>query len=244
MKQSRCRFSRLKLEAWHDNELPPDQAEAVRRHLQTCRACQEYVAELAQASAQLSSLPAVQLPPDFTERVISRMPERAPRRDSPTPVPLLVPVAMAILLGFGLGLYFGRTLWPRQVTEIQIVKVPQVREKIVEVEVPVVRERVVVKRVPIYRTRVVYREREAPEASPDVEPKPEPVKLDEVIIHLASKPLPPPAQIREELFPARLAEEAEAGESAPAGESPEQSSAVPEETVQVAIAVSQGLPTS
>ena len=75
---------------------------------------------------------------------------------APAPV---AAIALTLLAVFFIGVGAGRWLWPRQVVLTQIIKVPEVRERIVEVEVPVVTDHVVVKRVPVIKTRIVYRDR-------------------------------------------------------------------------------------
>jgi len=103
--------------------------------------------------------------------------------------PRWVAAAALVIVAFSVGLYAGRTVWPREL----IVKVTEVHEKIVEV--PVIKERVVVKHVPVYKTRIVYREREVPEVTPVAEPQREPVKCDEILVYLPSIPIAATARV-------------------------------------------------
>ncbi len=119
-------------------------------------------------------------------------------------------VATAALLAavFASGLYAGRAVWPREVTITQIVKVPEVREKIVEVEVPVVKERVVVKRVSVYKTRIVYRDREVEKPVAVVTPAetPAPPTADQFVTRPETEPFMTTVTVFQETRPAQLAE--------------------------------------
>jgi len=95
----------------------------------------------------------------------------------------------------------------------QVVKVPQVVEKVVEVEVPVeipvVKEHVVVREVPVMKEKVVYRERAQPPEQILVAAEPEPAKLGEIVIHLDVQPPIPPPIVTQEIRPARIVGEHE-----------------------------------
>ncbi len=129
--------------------------------------------------------------------------------------PRWVAAAAALIVAFSFGLYAGRTVWPREVIVTETVKVPEVREKIVQVEVPVIKERVVVKRVPVYRTRIVYREVEKPSPVAETHNEPAPIEPEQFVIVPESEPIMTATMIFQETRPARLAEDVEP-EEAPA----------------------------
>ena len=189
-----------------------------------CAECPQCCAEWRQLQAIDSAVRAdtqCDVPVECRDRVIAAALRRIELQQRPAvrAVRWVRGVATAALLIAVLvsGLYAGRALWPREVIVPQIVKVPEVREKIVEVEVPVVQEKVVVKRVPVYKTIIVYREREVEKPVPVVAAtaNPEPVKLDEVIVLVASNPVPPAVQVREETKPTTVIGEAESRGASP-----------------------------
>jgi len=142
---------------------------------------------------------------------------------------LVVGVAVGVLAAFCVGLFAGRSVWPREV--IQVNRVREVVEKVVKVEVPVVKERVVVKRVPVVRTRVVYREREAPplpEAAEMTPPKQAEIKREPVVpeqyeIRITSNPISFTCSRRDEVRLAAIAEDEDKPETVTPAPQEEQS---------------------
>ncbi len=187
------------------------------RHIAQCPRCRREWHQLQQISAALAETARCEVPPERLERATVgalRMIERQRPRALAGLSRLGWAAAVVLLIAtFATGLYAGRTVWPREV----IVKVPEVHEKIVEVEVPVVQEKVVIKHVPVYKTRIVYRDREVekPVLVIAPAPSPEPVKLDEVISYVASNPVPPAIQVREEIKRITVIGEAESREASP-----------------------------
>ncbi|HEY3569960.1 MAG TPA: zf-HC2 domain-containing protein [Thermoanaerobaculia bacterium] len=57
------------LEPYLDGDLPPDEADRVRRHLDGCPACAEELALAAQIQRELRALPQPDCPPEVIERV-------------------------------------------------------------------------------------------------------------------------------------------------------------------------------
>ncbi len=133
------------------------------RHLTHCADCRAELAALTQVERAVRGAVQYNVPDEALRRATTGVLETIEREAIPMGRVLrpvrAVAMGVAILVVFGLGLATGRWVWPREVTVTQVVKVPEVREKIVKVEVPVVKERVVVKRVPVYKTRIVYRAR-------------------------------------------------------------------------------------
>ena len=216
---------------------PVDRA-TLDQHLGECGACHATWEALQRLATELEGTLRCEVPPvrleRATRRVLRALETRRPA--SPARLTQLAAAAAVLIAVFSAGLYGGRTVWPREVIVPQIVKVLEVREKIVEVEVPVIKERVVVKRVPVIRERIVYRDREVSAGRPMAEAEtrlalaaegrrayahrarvesPEPVKCREIVIHLASSPNLAPAQVRHEIRPARLVSEGESEEASP-----------------------------
>jgi anti-sigma factor RsiW len=143
----------------------------LERHLAHCAECARIWRQLQRLDGVLTADGCAELPAARREHVIyAAMARIAAERNSRSKVLgpwLRIAAAGALLLiGFGLGLAAGRGLWPRQVTVTEIVRVPEVREKIVKVEVPVVVDRPVVRHVPVVKQRTVYRPRAAPPPPP------------------------------------------------------------------------------
>lgn len=67
------RYVERQLSAYLDGELRPDEAAAVRRHLETCPRCRADLAGLAQVKAVLAGLPERPLPETFWPEVRSAL---------------------------------------------------------------------------------------------------------------------------------------------------------------------------
>ena len=184
------------------------------RHLAECIACRGELQALEQVEAAVRGTVQCNVPDEALERATFGVLEAiAPHTGPGFRRARAAAMAAVILVVFGLGLGVGRWVWPRQVTVTQVVKVPEVHEKIVEV--PVVKERVVVKRVPIYKTKIVYREREVPEVGPVAEGQREPVKCNEILVYLPSSPIAATAHVSEEVQPAEVLDAGESDETPP-----------------------------
>ncbi len=187
------------------------------RHIAQCPGCRLEWQALQRIEGAVANIARCKPPAERLERatvgVLQTIERQRPRSLARLSRLGWAAAAALLIATFAMGLYAGRTVWPREV----IVKVPEVHEKIVEVEVPVVKERVVVKRVPVYKTRIVYRDREVEKPIPVVAAtaSPEPVKLDEVISYVVSNPVPPAVQVNEEIKPTTVIGEAESREASP-----------------------------
>jgi anti-sigma factor RsiW len=181
-------------------------------HLAQCADCRAELRALQQIEAALREVVQHDVPEHALDRLSAGvMPAVAARQAQPAPGASLrwaIAGAMAVA-ALCVGLAAGRWLWPRELTVTRVLKVPEVQEKIVEVKVPVVEERVVVKPVPVVKTQVVYRDREVP-AAMGLWGKPVgPVKLDPIVVRLATTPTPPAPTLRQQVRPAALAGEGE-----------------------------------
>lgn len=86
-----CRELVEQLSRFIDNDLPPAERRAVRRHLQRCPCCDDFVASLARTVRICQDAGHVDLPPEVRARAIARIrrlvahegaepsPRRAPR---------------------------------------------------------------------------------------------------------------------------------------------------------------------
>ena len=189
------------------------------RHIAQCPGCRLEWHQLQQISAALTETARCEPPAERLERATVRA-LRMIERQRPRLLAGLsrlgwAAAAVLMIALFASGLYAGRTVWPREVIVTKTVKVPEVREKIVEVEVPVVQEKVVIKRVPVYRTRIVYRDREVPKVTPVAERQREPVKCDEILVYLPSSPIAATAHVSEEVQPAGVIDAGESDETSP-----------------------------
>jgi anti-sigma factor RsiW len=162
----------------------------LERHLAHCAECARIWRQLQRLDEVVRADGCAGLPAARREHVIhtamARIAEERNSRSIVLTAWLRIAAAAALLLiGFGLGLAAGRGLWPRQVTVTEIVRVPEVREKIVRVEVPVVVDRPVVKHVPVVKQRTVYRPRppDQPEPKDAPEPQPAPPAPKQTMVH-------------------------------------------------------------
>lgn len=64
-----CRETLDLLEPYLDGDLPPDEADRVRRHLDACPACAAELALAARIQSELRALPQPDCPPEVIERV-------------------------------------------------------------------------------------------------------------------------------------------------------------------------------
>lgn len=188
-------------------------------HLAQCPACRAELQALQQIQAGVADAVQCQVSEELLDRATARVLPTLAAGQRPTAPAARIVRAMAaaglVLLVFGLGLSGGRWAWPREVTVTQVVKVPEVREKIVKVEVPVVKERVVVKRVLVYKTKIVYREVEKPSPVAETDNEPAPIEPEQFVMAPESEPIMTATMIFQETRPARLASEVEP-EEAPA----------------------------
>jgi anti-sigma factor RsiW len=102
-----------KLGAWLDGELPPDRADAVRRHVEQCPACAARVDELKSLARALDQLPARTPSRDFARRV-RRAAEPARERilvlepfRRVRPALLRVAAGLVVLGGLAVGILAG-----------------------------------------------------------------------------------------------------------------------------------------
>jgi hypothetical protein len=195
----------------------------LQRHLAECADCRSEWDRLQQVHGMVAQAVNREAPPERLERATSAAMDKIQQQPvRPTAHGLRLSwacVAALVVASLLIGVCTGRALWPREVivpkTVTRVVKVPEVHEKIVKVDVPVVQERVVVRRVPVYKTRTVYRDREAPEAAPIAERPQEPVKCEEILVYLPSRPIAATARVTEEVQPAEVLETGESGDSLP-----------------------------
>ncbi len=185
------------------------------RHLAECPDCRAELHRLQQAQSAVQAAVRGPVDEESLERATAGI-LQAVEKDSAAPAArtsrraqALAGVAVALLLAFSVGVWAGRSVWPREAIVSEVVKVPKIVEKLVEVGVPVVKERVVVKEVTVIKERVVYRERPQPPEQILVAAEPEPAKLGEIVIHLDVPPLIPPPVVTEEIRPARIVGEHE-----------------------------------
>ncbi len=183
-----------------------------------CAECPQCRAEWRQLQAIASAVRAdvrCDVPGECRDRVIAgalrRIESRQGHAARGTWWPRRVATAALLIAIFVGGIYAGRAVWPREVIVTNTVKVPEVREKIVEVEVPVIQEKVVIKRVPVYKTRIVYRDREVEKLVPVVMPAeaPAPLTPDQFVTPPETEPLMTTVTVFQETRPAQLAEEVE-----------------------------------
>ncbi len=114
---------------------------------------------------------------------------------------------LAAALLFGLGLWAGGSLWPREVQVVRVVTETKIIEK--SIEVPVVEERIVIQRVPVVKTRVVYRDRPVPATpGPQAGVPHEPVKADEVVVRLDAVPSSASSLVSHEIHSVTAVEQA------------------------------------
>jgi predicted anti-sigma-YlaC factor YlaD len=67
--------------AYLENELPPESQPKVEEHLKSCPVCRRLLEDRRAYLESISNLPDLELPPDFTDKVIAKLPElRSPSR--------------------------------------------------------------------------------------------------------------------------------------------------------------------
>jgi len=205
----RCDEAReLMHEVLDGSEVPRERLEA---HLADCAECAAEFAALQRAQEAVAVAVVCDPPEDRLERAAVAALAVADERPRHTRSAWAAPaMAAAVVLAFGMGLWAGRSAWPREVLRVE--RVPRVVERIVErevpVEVPVVQERVVVRRVPVVRERIVYRDRPTAPAEDQVAAAPpEPVMPEVHEIRITAEPLPVTITHSEEIIPAPVAQE-------------------------------------
>ena len=185
------------------------------QHIAQCPRCRLEWQALQRIEGAVASIARCEPPAERLERATVgalRTIERQRPRASAGLSRLGWAAAAALLIAvFAIGLYAGRTVWPREVIVTETVNVPEVRKEIVEVEVPVIKEKLVVKRVPVVRTRIVYRDREVAKPVPVVTPAetPAPLTRHQFVIQPETEPFMTAVTVFQETRPARLAEEVE-----------------------------------
>lgn len=198
-----CRRARRLMHELLDGS--PTGREALDTHLAACEPCRAEMARLRDAHDAVAATVACPTgEPDFEREMAGiwqAIDARSRRADGPRRLWPIPACAAAAMLLFCLGLWAGRTAWPREVTVTRIVAEPQIVEKTVEVpvEVTVVKERVVIKRVPVVKTRVVFRDRAAPTAPRPPAVPAEPVKAEEVVVRLDATPSPATSLVSHEI---------------------------------------------
>jgi anti-sigma factor (TIGR02949 family) len=111
------------LEPYVDGDLPPETADQLRVHLETCRSCAAELALAEKIQRELRALPQLDCPPEILERVRSQGGEVLPFRPRRTSVPLRVAAAAAVLvLALGGGALFLRSQQPRQPSAAEIAQ--------------------------------------------------------------------------------------------------------------------------
>ncbi len=68
-----CRELVEQLSRFIDNDLPPAERQAVRRHLQRCPCCDDFVASLARTVRVCQEAGHVELPPAIRARAVARI---------------------------------------------------------------------------------------------------------------------------------------------------------------------------
>lgn len=68
-----CRELVEQLSRFIDNDLPPAERQAVRRHLQRCPCCDDFVASLARTVRVCQAAGHVELPPAVRARAVARV---------------------------------------------------------------------------------------------------------------------------------------------------------------------------
>ncbi|MCK4324857.1 MAG: zf-HC2 domain-containing protein [Armatimonadetes bacterium] len=185
------------------------------RHIAQCPGCRREWQALQRIQGAVASIARCAPPAERLERATVGALQMIERQRSRALVGLSrlgwAAAAALLIAVFASGLYAGRTVWPREAIVTNTVKVPEVREKIVEVEVPVVKERIVIKRVPVYKTIIVYRDREVEKPVPVVTPAETPAvpTPDQFVTQPETEPLINTVTVFQETRPARLAEEVE-----------------------------------
>jgi len=202
----RCDEAReLMHEVLDGSEEPREQLQA---HLAECAECRAEFAAMERLQEAVAATAAWEPPGDRLERATVAALAVAHERPTRSPWAALA-MAAAVLLAFGVGLFAGRLVWPREV--VRIDHVPEIVEKVVEREVPVVEERVVIREVPVVRERIVYRDRPVQVASAEEPPSapPQPVMPEVHEVRITAKPMPISITQTEEVAPTPVAEEGE-----------------------------------
>jgi len=102
-----CKRWRPLLSAFHDGELPEDQASSLRAHLDSCAACREELASIREVADLLSARTA----PD--PYFVARFRARRAKQSSPLPwswrtlALRLLPLSLAALIGAGLAVWMS-----------------------------------------------------------------------------------------------------------------------------------------
>lgn len=112
------------LEPYVDGDLPPETADQLRVHLETCRSCAAELALAERIRSELRALPQLDCPPEILERVRNQGGEVVPFRRRWAGVPLRVAAAAAVLaLALGGGALFVRfQQQPRQPSAAEIAQ--------------------------------------------------------------------------------------------------------------------------
>jgi len=127
----KCEQVREKLSEYLDGVLDRDTSALIESHLASCTHCQAEVQVLTEAKRAVASLPVVDPPPGFSQRVMSRVREET---ESPNlfrrlffPMLIKIPIhALALLLVGGIAVYLYQTLQPVQpVTTKSIPPAPE-----------------------------------------------------------------------------------------------------------------------
>jgi len=95
------------LELYVEQELSPQQQEAVEAHLAVCEACRRRLANLEQITRLLYALPPAQPAPDLARRVVAAVEAQAARAPVRRPWRRLVPVGIGTLFSVWMLLALG-----------------------------------------------------------------------------------------------------------------------------------------
>jgi anti-sigma factor RsiW len=125
-----CELALDLVEPYVDGDLEPAEAERLRSHLESCRACSAELTLAERIQAELRALPQLDCPPEIVERVRREgaqvLPFRSPVRRG-TALPFRLAAAAALLaVALGGGAFFIRSQQqPRQPSAAEVARATQ-----------------------------------------------------------------------------------------------------------------------